>query len=613
MSANPATRFGDFTVFGFTQKPDLVRHKLSNKLGIAPRVIELGSRGRLFLYTSCGDVAETETAIALKLGFVRSSPTTPLSAQQLLNQGTVSPHKISHTELRGNAIVACFSQVEPTFSVYQTLLALPQLYYHVSDKEILCADNLRCLIALLERKQLNEEAIPMHFLFNCVPGHLTYFRDVQRLRPGHLLKWRAGHLTHSHVRDLHFDHDGPIFNRIDAASVSALGERMQEVIGAYLSDVAKSCHKAANLLSGGVDSSIIQLLLNEQPSASARPKSFSYAVQTPGFEFEIEYARQASLALQTDHTFVDILPQNLPDLLIKAIELVARPPFSEAEPCKLALAEFLSSNTDCPDFVFVGIGSDQLFGLANARKLAILDLCRKIPGSCLALRAVASLLGPRSSKAHGLSEIADWLSEMDAPCSFKLPPLTAAAEQDLGIACRSFGPDVLKRALEFRRSLQVQYLDSPHLIERFQVLELMINAYEPAVFGSQLFQANKIHQIYPYLDEDIIRMAFAFAPNVRYVTPKLGLLSRYSIKPLPRQILRQKSFSTFTRKRKGGSVFPSDLCDMMRQGALRQMVQSITRPAFLSKADFDKLVEKPGRFSWNLLTFDTFCKTILQT
>ena len=67
------SQFGDFTVFGFTRNPGSMIQRLSARLGIAPRTIDFGSLGQFFFYTSYGDVAESEEALVLKLGFLRST------------------------------------------------------------------------------------------------------------------------------------------------------------------------------------------------------------------------------------------------------------------------------------------------------------------------------------------------------------------------------------------------------------------------------------------------------------------------------------------------------------------------------------------------------------
>ena len=171
MCADFGNRFGDFTVFGFTEEPDaLLRHELSARLGIVPRTIDFGEAGHFFFYTSYGDVAETNEAIVLTLGLIHTSQGSPLSSQALLDRGLVSPSQVKADELRGNGLIACFSKSSPELSVYKTLLSMPQLYYSTHSQALLCTDGPKPHLALLDRVEVNEEAIVQHFLFRYALG-----------------------------------------------------------------------------------------------------------------------------------------------------------------------------------------------------------------------------------------------------------------------------------------------------------------------------------------------------------------------------------------------------------------------------------------------------------
>jgi asparagine synthetase B (glutamine-hydrolysing) len=612
MNRHHATQFGDFTLFGLTKDPEiLLQYKVPARLGIRVRTIDFGHAGHFFFYTSYGDVAETEEVIALKLGLAHSPERNPLSSQQLLTQKIVSPQVIDQSKLRGNALVACFSKTDPKFSVYKTLLSMPQMYYTTSDESLLCADNPRCLLALLEKVQVNEEAIPQHFLFRYALGHRTYFRDIYRLMPGQLFRWNVDKIDVSQIRDLRPAPETPTFDRVDSKSMAIFYEKMKGVIGAYLSDAKASGHSVGNMLSGGIDSSVLQILINEY--LSSQRKTFSYALRIPSFEFEIGYAREAAQIFQTDHTFVDIMPEDYPAWLVKTIELLTYPIPAESQPCKLALGEYVASHFDEPHFFFVGTGGDTLFGTTMVRKVALLEKVRKFPAARLALKSAALLFGSGSTKAHGLRVVADMLPELDNPYSYRVPANMIAVYTDYEMARRCFGDEAIKKALGYRHSLEERYLGSPHHVEKVHMMELITDAYETGVLVNHLYLANRREQIYPYMDEDVIRASYTFTAGARY-------LKGHEIKPVLKRILEQKSASTVSRKPKGNSVFTYDLYAWMKDGVLRDMVEAIERPGFLSKADFDRLLQvpdwslqdEPNWFLWSLLTFDIFQKRILS-
>jgi asparagine synthetase B (glutamine-hydrolysing) len=616
MKTSLTNSFGDFTVFGFTKQPEiLLQHTLPNCLGITPRVINFGSAGHFFFYSSYGEVAETEEFIGLKLGLARSRQRSPLSTKQLLEQGLLTSQTVDYDALRGNALVACFSKKVPQFCAYKTLLSLPQLFYSTIDGDLICTDTPQSHAALLRQVEASQEAIPQHFLFRYTLGRYSYFKNVYRLLPGELFSWDGNNLKINQVRTLRTEAEDLTFSRADAASITTFFEEMVRVMGAYIEDIEASGRIIANLLSGGVDSSLIQLLINKNLSSSLRRQSYSYAPRLSNFEFEVEYARQASEIFQTRHTFVEIAPEEFLGLMFETNDALAQPVSSEGEPCQLALAKYINSHVDeATHFFTIGTGADTLHGLAFARKINVIQKVRGIPGSSLILRAIANRLNPHSTKGHALRQIAAILPEIDNPDSFKVPTNTIATYTDIETARRCFGDDVVRKTLEYRRSLEITYLDTAAYVEKVHMIDFLSDAYENAVINNLIYLGQRREQITPFLDEDIIRLSRAFAPEVRYLNGR-------ETKPLLKRILEQNSTSSVTKKPKGVSVFTEDLFDWMKKGFLRDLVHSIDRPAFVSKAEFDNLLDMPewsplddpNWFLWNLLTFDIFQKRTLKT
>ncbi len=618
MSTSPYASFGNFTIFGFTDKPkEIWTAKVERLLGVTPKVIDFGRAGNFFFYTSHGNVAEDAEKIVLLLGFARTVDGAPLTAQKMLKLPEISPEKIVPNVLRGNALVAAFSKKEAAFLVYKTLLAMPQLFFHAAGATLFCADNLACLTPFLKDPALNEAVLAQHFVSKFALGTATYFKDVYRLFPGEGLAWREGRLQVTLLQDLRFREQRQ-FKRLDAKSLSYFHNKFSAVMEAYLNAIEQAGDASGNLLSGGVDSSLIQYFIGQHSGAEAPPRSFSYAVETSDFEFEADYARQASSAFQTAHTFVNIAPRNYPDLLQETIAGLAQPVFTNAEPCKLALGQYLRQNEADRRFYFVGQGADALLGLPIARKLAILAAIHKFPAAdkvLVMLAAMVAFLRPSASqKAHGLRHLAEMLPELNNPYSLKMPPDTLLTADELKVAFKSFGKEAVGAALKARHTLEAQYLQSSHLVEKFQVIDTLTEGYEHAIYGYQAFLLNKKTQILPYFDEELLRATFDFAPTVRYAEPGLKLMDRHNVKPALRRILERHAplAAQATRRPKGFSVFNNDVYSWMKNGVLQEMVCAMDRPAFLSKQDFQYLLTRPREFAWRLLTLDIFQKRVLK-
>lgn len=601
MNGSHRHQFGKFTVFGFTKNPQFLDHQLPDRLGIAPRAVDLGTAGSSFLYTAYGDVAETQESVALRLGFLRAPDRSSLSVQQLLDQGLITPRSVDTDAFTGNGLVACFSKTEPRFLVFKTLLSGIPLYYTVGKDGVLCSERLRCLVEVLDHLELDEAVIPQHFLLLSSIGSQTYYRGVRILRPGECLEWDGTGVQVRLVKDLRSLQTDPTYGRIDPHS-PLIHQWFEEVIGAYVRDVRERGADFGNLLSGGVDSSFTQMMINEIVS-DVQPRSFSFRVQVPSFEDEVEYSRLAQAAFNTKHVFADVLPQDYPDLLVRSTEVLGQPVYMAMEPCKLALAEALASDSNSPRFLFNSQGADSVFGLSTADKLRRLDLARRIPASALILNGAGRLLSPVTGQAKALLKAALILRD---PNHLTAPINTVVTSGNFDFALRCFGEEAVQKAFELRRGLEIEYLDSPNYSEKVHVTICLRALNYVASQGSTLFLTYGRQMIYPYMDEDVIRIGFAVRPEQRYVR---GRRVKYILKDL----LEQRSSSPAPRLPKRGSSFNPDVCAWMDSGPLRDMVRSIARPGFLSQPEFERLLERPDHYSlWALLTFDVFSKRFLH-
>ena len=121
--------------------------------------------------------------------------------------------------------------------------------------------------------------------------------------PGYYLKWADGNAETRLMRSLDAVSDEAQYLRDDVRAMNLLSESLDEVVGDYTAQIESNGQGLVNQLSGGVDSALTQFFINAK--STQRPlRSISYVIQVPAFEYEIEYARQASQLLQTEHTFV---------------------------------------------------------------------------------------------------------------------------------------------------------------------------------------------------------------------------------------------------------------------------------------------------------------------
>jgi asparagine synthetase B (glutamine-hydrolysing) len=597
---------GDFTIFGFTRNPHFIEQQLRSGLRINPKTFQIGTLGHLFFYTSYGDVAESEEALVLKLGFLRSKTKSPLTAQQLLEEKLVGPRLIDTEGFSGNGLVVGLSKKAPVFSVFETLMAVPQLYYHQWDEGIICSDVLRILTKVIPKCELNEVILPQHFLFRSVYGSSTYYQGVERVIPGQYLKWTESNTDIRQVRSLDVISTEADYIRDDGIALNLLYESLLDVVGDYVRQVEMNNQELSTLLSGGVDSTLVQYLINA--NATQKPtRSISYAIQVPAFKFEIEYAQQASQLLQTEHTFVKYTPEDYPGLLIRAIEILAQPTNLETEPSMLAIAEYVHAAGWPEKYFFTGLAADSLMGNKESQKLKGIQYISRFPFIIPLLKGLGSFFSAKPSWSHTLMKGAKIIESKDDQDDYISPANffhVFVFNQDWEVMRSSFGDEQLKEALAFRRSQSEFYSSSQHYLDKIHFIDLFTETYDIAAQRQQLFLAHNLFQVDPFSDEDLIKAMFTIHPDIRYMK---GFKSKYLLKRLFTQKINAKN----ANQPKGGSTTPEDLVTRMRTGSLRPLIEEIERPAFMSQKDFDGVIQRSNYFLWNLLTFDLFNKRIV--
>ncbi len=218
------------------------------------------------------------------------------------------------------------------------------------------------------------------------------------------------------------------------------------------------------------------------------------------------------------------------------------------------------------------------------------------------------MLTPITSQSELLIRWAEILESENDPDAYTSPANLFHVfiyGSDWDVVRRSFGDQTLREALAYRRNLAAQYSSSQHYLDKIHFIDLFTGTYEITLQRQQLFLAHNLFQVDPFSDEDILKIAMTFSPDLRYI-------KGFRYKHLLKRLLTQKTEAPVAHQRKGGSTTPVEFNEWMRSGPLRPLVDDIQRPSFMDKTDFEGVVKRSNYFLWNLLTFDIFLKRILD-
>ncbi len=598
-----------FVLFGWLRFCDeQMRKKIqqfAEKHHATPYLWDYPQGGTLFLVNARPDTFAGSQALLVQIGYARTEKGQRLHASDWLQQKKVGPNSLKLEDVQGNPTLICLSQTEPAFWVYQSLPSISPIYYWQDADGCLFTDTLRMLLPFIESPQLNTDAVPMHMIYRTMPGKSTYFKDIYRLLPGQYAQVEEGQLRVTQLEqfDDYAAQVAPLTNPEE--TINRFNQTAAEVSTFYRCLLPEDEPIHAMLLSGGVDSTLVACFLNGNQPPHTPLHSISYAMRDmPRFNAEIQYAQHAVDLLKSEHTYFDVYPQDYVPLLEEFTDLTATPVQCEQDPCYLVFNKVQSAQPRYR-YLFAGAGSDTLLGSENSKRLLQVEFFKRFPGAKHWLQLSGQLVnGLLPNKAYGLKGIACLLNSLKEPYSLHYPLHENGIMSDLDMVTHCFSKQTLHDLLEYRFNLLAQFTHTQSLVEQLHLASLVNFVYAGENASQEAFRAYGAETILPFMDSRFFRLSLSIPPQKRYY-------GNGRAKWIPKQMLEMRLPTQTTKWPKLYGGFDLELFQWMKDGVLRDLVQSITRPGFMSAAQFTQKLENPDWYTWNLLTLDLFQKRIL--
>ncbi|WP_137936949.1 asparagine synthase (glutamine-hydrolyzing) [Chitinivorax sp. B] len=231
------------------------------------------------------------------------------------------------------------------------------LYYGWLGNTLVFASEMAALYQHPHWKgDINRDALALMMRHNYIPAPYSIFRNVSKLRPGHMLTLTCG------------SRESKIECYWDAASIAATGQastfqgspeevvdRLEYLLRQSLSGQMMADVPLGAFLSGGVDSSTVVALMQ---SMSTQPvRTFSIGFNEEGYN-EAVHAKAVATHLGTAHTELYVSPKEALDVIPQLPKLYSEP-FSDSS----QIPTFLVSKLARQDVTvsLSGDGGDELF------------------------------------------------------------------------------------------------------------------------------------------------------------------------------------------------------------------------------------------------------------
>ncbi|NQT24455.1 hypothetical protein HQ585_03800 [candidate division KSB1 bacterium] len=230
-------------------------------------------------------------------------------------------------------------------------IGLMPLYYSNLDSKVIFSTSIWDLTRHPGLgKQIDPTALYRYLLFNYLPGELSIFRGIKKLRPGHLIQLNVNGISTRPYWRLSF---ADPLNLSEEEIQSDLLDLFRKSI-----QIRTNENEAASgvFLSGGMDSSTMVGLL--RPMTGKPIHSYSFRCKGRSFD-ESGYAKVMSDAYGTEHHLVEY-PADEVFSLPKLVEHMDEP-FSDIG---IEIASFILGRAAQGQVssIFTGDGGDELFG-----------------------------------------------------------------------------------------------------------------------------------------------------------------------------------------------------------------------------------------------------------
>jgi asparagine synthase (glutamine-hydrolysing) len=493
--------------------------------------------------------------------------------------------------LEGSFTVALMDGQARRVLLYRNLVGAGFTYYHVGPNGFLFGGNLAQLVSASEApRRPNRDVLPLFFLYRFTPGRDTLFENFHRLLPGEQLTWdeRSLKLTQRHTfADLR-----------ETPGAFDAQERLQEVMGTVLTDCAAVYPGAANLLSGGVDSSYIQAVWNRVAPIGDAPPSFSISVDHPRTWLDTDYAMTAAQALGTAHTLI-AADGAYADYLSETLAATGEPPNHVQTAYFPGLARAIASRGVPAGLC--GEGADSLFGVGLASAIHEAEFARRalpLQGLRNAAAAVCRTLG--MERCAGALRLASRLNDYT---DLEHPVNQAASFADWDAVRACFGETAVADAAAQRRTLLDRLAVPTSPQDRLHGAGFLGEAVDSASLWTTLFNHAGADLLCPFLDSRMLRFALNLPPAVRYPfrRPK-ELLKRALERVAPREVARRRKLG-----------FGQPIFEWLGPGGqLRPLVERIGAYDFVRPAELERAKAQPSWFLYSLLCYDLWHKMFIE-
>ncbi len=296
--------------------------------------------------------------------------------------------------LNGMFAFAIWDEKERRLTLARDRVGIKPLYYTQTEgkagKSFIFASEIKAILATgMVDREIDSESLNQYLTFLWTPDPHTLFRGIQKLPPGHLLRFQDGEITVREWWDLTFDqieHD---------RDERWWTERVLETLNHAVDLEMVADVPLGSFLSGGIDSSSIVAMMRNH-SNGRRVSTYTIGIEPEDLHYDIipddsVWARRVGKLLDTDYHEIMLKP-DVAELLPKLVYHMDEP---VADPAVITSYLVSRASRETLTVLLSGVGGDEVFaGYPRQLAMKIAGAIDPIPNTVRApiMKALSNIL-----------------------------------------------------------------------------------------------------------------------------------------------------------------------------------------------------------------------------
>ncbi len=428
-------------------------------------------------------------------------------------------------ELNGFFAIAFHDAEEDSLLLARDRIGIKPLYYSYQEERLAFASEMKGLLPLIGRKNIDHDALHLFFRLNYLPVGTSIFKETEQLEPGESILYKNGSIK----KEKFYSGD----------DVKPQGQSLYELLDDSVRLRLVSDVPLGSFLSGGVDSSIIAALaVRHKPDL----KTFSIGFKDNALFDESSYAEKVARHIGSDHLTIQLSEDEMLHHVNGLLEYVDEPFADSSAIAVHALSHHTRSEVTV---ALSGDGADELFGGYNKHQAHLMAIGSGMKEQLIGAtgKLLSGIEGGHGSLTGNFIRKAKRFSEGRN---------LSALERYWAWASWST-PDDVSRLLDVDRSLEYQEVLKA-LGPRDNSLEEVLRSDTRSLLPGDMLtkvdrmsMANSLEVRVPFLDHRVVEYAHSLKASERFRKGQGKYILRDSFGHLlPDEI--------FTRKKKGFEV-----------------------------------------------------------